>query len=86
MERDHAPHDTTPDLPSRNRVYAGFGHLIKGIEAPIADFDWDKRVPTRDLPLARGDGRGTRLQQVRYLHKIVSARAGRRQIDLWRAM
>jgi general secretion pathway protein H len=42
VEQGCAPrHDPPPrPSPSRNRVYAGFGHLIKRSKSATADFDW----------------------------------------------
>src|SRR6266852_8916907 len=40
-----ARHDPPPrPSPSRNRVYAGFGRLIKRSKSATADFDWGEGV------------------------------------------
>jgi precorrin-3B synthase len=51
MRHCRAPrHDPPPQpSPSRNRVYAGFGHLIERPKSATADFDWGEGVGMADV-------------------------------------
>src|SRR6516164_2016438 len=51
------PHDPPPrPSPSRNRVYAGFGHSIKRSKSATADFDWGEGVASFAIALSREGG------------------------------
>jgi acyl-coenzyme A synthetase/AMP-(fatty) acid ligase len=55
---DQLPDPPPQPSPSRNRVYAGFGHSIEGSKSATADFDWGEgvvvaRPPINPAPIAQ---------------------------------